>query len=491
MSRAPEDSTAVGELSQAHAQLVVLGGGPGGYTAAFRAADLGLDVVLIEERETLGGVCLNVGCIPSKALLHAAKVIADAEQAAEYGVSFGEPVVDLDSLRRWKDGVVGQLTTGLGRLAGQRGVRVLRGVGRLVGPNRLCCEETTLTFEHAILATGSQPVRLPGIPYEDPRVIDSTGALALADVPNRLLVIGGGVIGLELATIYDALGSHVTVVELAGELIPGCDPDLTAPLRRRLLGRYEAIHLRTAIGSLAAEHGGLRATFAAAGGSPLDAAAVPRPQLFDRALVAVGRTPNSDSIGLEQAGVKTDERGFVVVDSQMRTSAAHIHAVGDLVGQPMLAHKATHEAKVAAEVIAGHDAALDVRGIPSIAYTEPEIAWVGLTELKAKADGVPYRSVVFPWAASGRALASSATGLTKLLVDADTNRLLGAGIVGAGAGELIAEPGLALELEADAEDIALTVHGHPTLAETVGLAAEVAAGTVTDLPRPRQATPSR
>jgi dihydrolipoamide dehydrogenase len=467
-----------------HAQLVVLGSGPGGYTAAFRAADLGLDVVLVERHETLGGVCLNVGCIPSKALLHIAKVIAEAERARAGGVSFADPEIDLDTLREWKRGIVSRLTTGLSGLAKRRKVRVLQGVGELVDPHTLAVDGATVSFDHAILATGSRAVQLPGIPYEDPRVMDSTDALELVEVPRRLLVIGGGIIGLELATAYDALGSGVTVVELAEQLIPGCDPDLVEPLRRRIAERYEAIHLSTRVGSLEPGPDGLRASFIDADGQALATDA--QEAMFDRVLVAVGRVPNSRSLGLERAGVLVDEHGFVTVDRQLRTNVEHIHAIGDLVGPPMLAHKATHEAKVAAEVIAGHDVELDIRGIPSVAYTDPEIAWVGLTETEAKLRGVPYRASKFPWSASGRALASIATeGITKLIVDPDTNRILGAGIAGASAGELIAEPGLALELEADAQDVALTVHAHPTLAETFALAGEIAEGTVTDLPPAR------
>jgi dihydrolipoamide dehydrogenase len=467
-----------------HAQLVVLGSGPGGYTAAFRAADLGLDVVLVERHQTLGGVCLNVGCIPSKALLHIAKVIAEAERARAGGVSFADPEIDLDTLREWKRGIVSRLTTGLSGLAKRRKVRVLQGVGELVDSHTLAVDGTTVSFDHAILATGSRAVQLPGIPYEDPRVMDSTDALELVEVPRRLLVIGGGIIGLELATAYDALGSRVTVVELAEQLIPGCDPDLVEPLRRRIAERYEAIHLSTRVGSLEPDPDGLRASLLDADGQALATDA--QEATFDRVLVAVGRVPNSRSLGLERAGVLVDEHGFVTVDRQLRTNVEHIHAIGDLVGPPMLAHKATHEAKVAAEVIAGHDVELDIRGIPSVAYTDPEIAWVGLTETEAKLRGVPYRASTFPWSASGRALASIATeGITKLIVDPDTNRILGAGIAGASAGELIAEPGLALELEADAEDIALTVHAHPTLAETFALAGEIAEGTVTDLPPTR------
>jgi dihydrolipoamide dehydrogenase len=465
-------------------QLLVLGAGPGGYTAAFRAADLGLDVTLVERHHTLGGVCLNVGCIPSKALLHIAKTIADAQSATAQGISFSEPEIDLERLRAWKQGVVGKLTDGLSGMARQRKVRVLHGEGRFTDANTLTVGASTVTFEHAILATGSSAVRLPDIPYGDERVMDSTAALELADIPARLLVIGGGVIGLELATVYDALGSQVTVVEFTDELIPGCDRDLVKPLQRRISERYTDIHLGTRVASIDASEDGLHATFAAVGDG---ASSTPQPAVFDRVLVAAGRTPNSEDLGLEAAGVKVDERGFVTVDSQCRTSASHIHAIGDLVGQPMLAHKATHEAKVAAEAIAGEDVEIDFHAIPSVAYTHPEIAWVGLTENEAKRDGTPYRRVSFPWAASGRALASDAQeGMTKLLVDPHSNRLLGAGIVGENAGELIAEVGLALELEVDTQDIALTVHAHPTLAESVAVAAEIAEGTVTDMPPARR-----
>jgi dihydrolipoamide dehydrogenase len=490
---------AVERGGEIHAQVLVLGAGPGGYTAAFRAADLGLDVVLVERHETLGGVCLNVGCIPSKALLHVAKTIADAERGAAHGISFGPPRIELGRLRAWKRETVEKLTGGLAGMAKLRRVRVLRGEGQLTGPHTLAVGETTVSFDHAILATGSRAIRLPGIPYEDTRVMDSTDALELEEIPERLLVIGGGIIGLELATVYDALGSRITVVEIADQLMPGCDPDLVEPLRRRLEGRYAGIHLRTRVTSIEAVEGGLRAGFAGASedvsasgasSAPSGSAAAPSPpqeQVFDGVLVAVGRAPNSQSLGLEHVGVAVDGRGFVAVDSQQRTSAPHIFAIGDLAGPPMLAHKATHEGKAAAEVIAGEDVELDVRGIPSVAYTDPEIAWVGLTETEAKLTGVQYKRSAFPWSASGRALASDATeGMTKLLVDPDTNRLLGAGIVGANAGELIAEPGLALELGVDTQDVALTVHAHPTLSETVALAAEVAEGTITDLPPARR-----
>jgi dihydrolipoamide dehydrogenase len=479
--------------AEIHAQLLVLGSGPGGYTAAFRAADLGLDVVLVEREETLGGVCLNVGCIPSKALLHIAKVIADAERSAAHGVSFGAPRIELEQLRSWKDGIVGRLTTGLAGLARQRKVRVVRGEGHLTGPHTLTVAGTKVTFEHAVLATGSRAIELEGIPRDDPRVMSSTDALALADIPERLLVVGGGIVGLELAGVYDALGSSVSVVELSDQLMPGCDPDLVAPLHRRLRERYAGVHLRTRVESVEASDAGLLASFAAVdapaqGPSPAQASSPAlEPAVFDRVLVAVGRVPNSESLGLENAGVAVDERGFVTVDAQQRTSTPHIHAIGDLVGPPLLAHKAAREAKVAAEVIAGHDVELDIRGIPSVAYTDPEVAWVGLTETAAKLTGVAYRSASFPWSASGRALASDGQeGITKLILDPATSRVLGAGIVGNNAGELIAEPGLALELETDSQDIALTVHAHPTLSETIAMAAEIADGTITDLPPARR-----
>ncbi len=481
---------------ETRAQVLVLGGGPGGYTAAFRAADLGLQVVLVERHEALGGVCLNVGCIPSKALLHLAKVITDAEGASEFGISFATPEIDLSGVREWKEGVVATMNQGLAGLARGRKVAVVQGDGRFTGANTLEVAGQTISFEHAILATGSRAVELPGIPHEHPRVMDSTDALALEDMPQRLLVVGGGIIGLELAGVYHALGSEITIVELTDRLIPECDPDLVAPLHRRIAERYAAIHLRTAVAAIEPGESSVQVTFAPAPamaqGDEADSSAqreqgsaeLPAPAEFDRVLLAVGRVPNSGSLGLELAGVAVDERGFVSVDSQQRTSASHIYAVGDLTGAPMLAHKATHEAKVAAEVIAGADTELDVRGIPSVAYTDPEVAWVGLTETEAARTGAPYRRVASRWSASGRALASAAAdGLTKLLIDPASNRLLGAGIVGVGAGELIAETGLALELESDTEDIALTVHAHPTLMETIALAAEVAEGTVTDLPR--------
>jgi dihydrolipoamide dehydrogenase len=464
------------------ADVAVLGAGPGGYTAAFRAADLGKKVVLIERYPTLGGVCLNVGCIPSKALLHIAKVIAEAEEAEQAGVSFRKPEIDVERLRAWKESVVGRLTKGLAGLARQRGVEVLTGVGAFESPYRLLvhgAEATrTVGFEHCIVAAGSSVARLPGLP-DDPRLVDSTGALALTEIPNRLLVVGGGIIGLEMACVYDALGSRVTVVELLDALIPGADADLVAPLQKRIAKRYEAILLGTSVARIEARPDGLLATFE--GDAP-----PAEPQLYDRVLLAVGRRPNGRQIGAEAAGVEVDERWFVPVDRQQRTNVPHILAVGDIVGEPMLAHKATHEAKVAAEVVAGHETAFDARAIPSVAYTDPEIAWMGLTETAAQADGVAYEKAVFSWAASGRALSMGrGEGLTKLLYEPDSRRVLGAGIAGSNAGELIAEAVLALELGADVKDIALSIHPHPTLSETLAFAAEVADGSITDLFLPR------
>ncbi|MEV4421785.1 dihydrolipoyl dehydrogenase [Patulibacter sp. NPDC049589] len=481
-SKASDEVKAKGDL---HVDVVVLGSGPGGYSAAFRAADLGLSVALVEREPVLGGVCLNVGCIPSKALLHAAKVITEAEDMGAHGVSFQKPEIDLDALRSWKDEVVGKLSGGVEGMAKQRKVEVVKGTGKFVGEHELRVDETLVTFDSAIVATGSRSVQLPGIPHEEEIVIDSTGALELADVPKRLLVVGGGIIGLEMATVYDALGSDVTVVELADQLVPGADKDLVKPLKKRIDGRYAAIHLKTKVEKVEVDGEVATATFAGDGD-------VPEPAEFDRVLVAVGRVPNGQDLGLEDLGVEVDERGFVPVDQQQRTKLPHILAIGDVVGQPMLAHKATHEAHVAAEVIAGHDVVFDPRGIPSVAYTEPELAWVGLTETQAKQDDVPYETAVFPWVASGRALASDASaGQTKLLVDPESRRILGAAIVGTNAGELIAEVGLALEMGANAEDVALTIHAHPTLSESVGLSAEIAEGTITDLPQKRKRTPKK
>ena len=473
-----------------HAEVLVLGAGPGGYTAAFRAADLGRKVVLVERHATLGGVCLNVGCIPSKALLHAARVIADAEEMSGFGVSFGEPKVDLAKLRSWKDGVVGKLTRGLAALAKTRKVTVVQGTGRFASPHTLEVEgaggRKVVSFDHCIIAAGSRAARIPGLPYDDPRLMDSTAALDLAEVPKRLLVIGGGIIGLEMATVYDALGAKVTVVEFMDRLIPGADPEIVKPLARRIDKRYERILLRTKVAGIEARKEGLRVAFEGAEGAP-----APGPETFDRVLVAVGRRPNGPEIGCEKAGVQVNERGWIPVDRQMRTNVPHIFAIGDIVGEPMLAHKATHEGKLAAEVIAGMDHhAWEARTVPSVAYTDPEVAWMGLSEPEAKAKGIDYEKAVFPWSASGRALGMGrGEGLTKVLFEKGSKRILGAGIVGVNAGDLIAETVLALEMGADAEDIGLTIHPHPTLSETIFFGAEIADGTITDLmpPKPRSA----
>jgi dihydrolipoamide dehydrogenase len=457
--------------------LVVVGGGPGGYTAAFRAADLGIEAILVERYERLGGVCLNVGCIPSKALLHIARVIAEAEEAEAGGVRFAAPEIDLDAVRTWKSSVVDRLTGGLDGLAKQRKVGVVRGTATFTGPNTIEVDGEEIAFEHCIIAAGSSATRLPFLP-DDPRIMDSTGALDVEDVPARLLVIGGGIIGLEMATVYDALGAGVTVVEMLDQIIPGADPDIVRPLHRRITERYDAVHLGVTVTAVEAAADGLHVTFE--GG--------PEPATFDRILVAVGRRPNGASLNAEAAGVAVDERGFIGADEQMRTNVGHIFAVGDIVGEPMLAHKAFHEAKVAAEVIAGQNVAFDARTIPSVAYTDPEVAWTGLTESDAAARGIEVEKATFPWAASGRALGlGRSEGVTKLLVDPDSRRVLGAGIVGVNAGELMAELGHAIEMGADAEDLALTIHPHPTLSETIGLAAEAATGTITDLYLPKRA----
>ena len=463
-------------------QLLVLGAGPGGYSAAFRAADLGLKVTLVERGPTLGGVCLNVGCIPSKALLHAAKVIDEAAQMAAHGISFGEPRIDRGKLRDWKNSVVGRLTGGLTTLARQRKVEVVRGVGTFLGPNvmevRGEAGAERIRFEQCIIAAGSEAVRLPGLP-DDPRLIDSTGALELEPFAGPLLVIGGGIIGLEMACVYAALGTRVSVVELTQQLIPGCDPDLVRPLEKRIRPRYEQILLGTRVSRVESLAEGLRVSF--------EGEKAPAPTVYERVLVAVGRAPNGKRIGAEAAGVTVTDRGFIPVDRQMRTNVPHIFAIGDIVGPPMLAHKATHEAKVAAEVAAGHKRAFDTHVIPSVAYTDPEIAWVGLTETEANSQGVRIEKAVFPWAASGRALSLARDeGLTKLLFDPDTHRVLGGGIVGPNAGELISEVALAVEMRCDAADVGLTIHPHPTLSETVGAAAEAYEGTLTDLYLPKK-----
>ncbi len=474
---------AEGDTGDIHGQVVVLGSGPGGYTAAFRAADLGLKVVLIERYDSLGGVCLNVGCIPSKALLHAARVISEAEEMTELGVAFPKPKIEVEKLRNWKNGVVERLTRGLAGLAKQRKVQVVNGVGKFVSPRMIEVQTNEgnkkVSFDSAIIAAGSEVARIPDLPYDDSRLMDSTDALKLTELPKRMLVIGGGIIGLEMATVYDALGTKISVVELLDGLIPGADRDLVRPLQKRLEKRYEGIYVKTKLTSLTAQKSGLKATF--------EGDNAPEPQVYDRVLLAVGRRPNGKQIGAEFAGVNVDDRGFIPVDNQMRTNVSNIYAIGDIVGEPMLAHKATHEGKLAAEVIAGHKVAFDARTIPSVAYTDPEIAWMGLTETQAKAKGIAVEKASFPWAASGRALATARDeGVTKLLFDKSNKRLVGAGMVGPNAGELIAETVLALEMGADAEDIGLTIHPHPTLSETVFFAAEIAEGSITDMYMPKK-----
>jgi len=459
-------------------ECVVLGAGPGGYTAAFRAADLGMKTALIERWPQLGGVCLNVGCIPSKALLHAAKVIEDAEDMAQHGINFGEPQIDVSKLREWKNKVVGRLTGGLTTLAKQRKVEVIHGTGKFVSANELEVDGRRVTFKNCIIAAGSESVRLPGLP-DDPRIIDSTGALEL-DLPKRLLVVGGGIIGLEMATVYDALGVRVTVVELTDGLMPGCDRDLVRPLEKRIAKRYEKILVKTKVTKIAAEKEGLRVTFEGEG--------APEAQLFDKVLVSVGRSPNGKRINAEAAGVLVNERGFIPVDRQMRTNVSHIFAIGDIAGQPMLAHKASHEGKLAAEVAHGEKRSFDARVIPSVAYTDPEVAWVGVTETDANAKSIEVEKAVFPWAASGRSLSLGRDeGFTKLLFDKSTHRVVGGGIVGPNAGDLIAEVALAIEMGCDAADIGLTIHPHPTLSETIAFAAEAFDGTLTDLYIPKRA----
>jgi dihydrolipoamide dehydrogenase len=479
----PSATTASGRKPDLECQVLVLGSGPGGYTAAFRAADLGQDTVLVERYAPLGGVCLNVGCIPSKALLHAARVIDEAAHSGDIGIAFGAPKIDLDKLRAYKDKVVAQMNGGLAGMAKQRKVRTLQGTGRFVSPHELEVETDDgvklVRFANAIIAAGSQAMKLPGFPWDDPRMMDSTDALDLADIPKKLLVVGGGIIGLEMACVYDALGSEVTVVELLDQLMPGADPDLVRPLQQRLAKRYAGVHLKVKVAKVEAEKKGLKATF--------EGEKAPEPQFYDRVLVAVGRTPNGAKIGAEKAGVNVTDRGFIPVDRQMRSNVPHIFAIGDLVGQPMLAHKATHEGKVAAEVAAGQKSEFVARVIPSVAYTDPEIAWVGLTETEAKKQGVKVGVGKFPHAASGRAVGIGRTeGFTKLLFDEDSHRVIGGGIVAPNAGDLIAEVALAIEMGCEAADIGLTIHPHPTLSESVGMAAEVYEGTITDLYLPKR-----
>jgi dihydrolipoamide dehydrogenase len=476
----PDKISAKGDL---HAEVVVLGSGPGGYTAAFRAADLGKKVILIEEHTSLGGVCLNVGCIPSKALLHAAKVIEESKEMGEFGVSFGKPKIDLDKLRGWKDGVIGKLTKGLTGLAKQRNVEVLVGRGQFTSTNMIEVQSADgaqkVSFDAAIISAGSKVTKIPGIPYDDPRVMDSTDALTLQSIPKSMLVIGGGIIGLEMATVYHSLGTKITVVELADSLIPGADKDIVRPLQKRLKKQYEGIHLKTKVVALSAEKNGLKAEF--------DGDSKPKSSIYEKVLVAVGRTPNGKIIGAESAGINVDSSGFIAVNKQMQTNVPNIYAIGDITGNPMLAHKATHEGKLAAEIIAGKKASFDARTIPSVAYTDPELAWMGVTETQAKIEGIEYEKATFPWAASGRSLAMGRDeGITKLLFSKENKRLIGAAIVGSNAGELIGETVLALEMGADAEDIGLTIHPHPTLSESIFFAAEIAEGSITDLYMPKK-----
>ena len=459
--------------------LVVLGSGPGGYTAAFRAADLGLKVALVEKFSNIGGVCLNVGCIPSKALLHMAKVITEAEDASHHGITFGKPHIDLDKLRNWKnDDVVGKLTGGLTQMAQQRGVTVIQGYGKFLNEHTFVIEDqnqktTNISFKSAIIAAGSKPIVIPNTPNH-PNIIDSTGALEFKDIPQRMLIIGGGIIGLEMGTVYDALGTKITVVELADGLMQGCDRDLVRPLQKRMEKRFEHIFLQTKVVKMTADGDLIKVTFEGKDGTFEDT--------FNKVLVSVGRIPNGKLIDAEKAGVSVDDRGFIAVDKQFKTNIPHIYAIGDIIGQPMLAHKATHEAKIAAEVIAGEKVEYQANVIPSVAYTDPEVAWVGVTETSAKADNMEIEKAVFPWAASGRALSNNRTeGLTKLIFDKNTKRLIGAGITGVNAGELIAEACLAIEMGADAQDIGLTIHPHPTLSESIAMASEVHEGTITDL----------
>lgn len=464
-------------------EVVVIGTGPGGYTAAFRAADLGKKVVAIE-RDAVGGVCLNVGCIPSKALLHAAKVIDDTEEMSEHGVQFGKPKIELKKLLAWKDGIVSKLTGGVKALAKVRKVEVMTGEAKFISDHKIEVttqdgKKETVEFQQAIIAVGSTPVKLPFLP-DDPRIIDSTGALELKAVTGKMLVIGGGIIGLEMATVYHSLGAEITIVELMDQIIPGADNDVIMPLYKRIKNRYQNIYLKTKVTKVEAKKDGLYVTFEGEG-------APQKPEKFDLILSAVGRRPNGDQIDAAKAGVKVDERGFIAVDSQMRTNVSHIFAIGDVVGNPMLAHKAMPEGRIAAEVIAGLKHYFDAKCIASVAYTDPEVAWVGVTEIEAKTKGIKYGKGVFPWAASGRAMSiGRSEGLTKVIIDETTHRIIGAGIVGPNAGELIAEVALAIEMGCDVEDIALTIHPHPTLSETIALAAEVFEGTITDLYMPKK-----
>ena len=481
---ATESSSAANiEKADKHAEVLVLGSGPGGYTAAFRAADLGRQVIMIERHQRIGGVCLNVGCIPSKALLHMAAVVNEADEMGAHGVSFGTPDIDIKKIAGWKESVVDRLTGGLKMLAKQRKVEVVTGEGKFSSPKQISVTtangDITISFDYCIIATGSRVTKIPSFPYDDPRMMDSTDALELAEIPKRLLVIGGGIIGLEMATVYEALGAKITIVEMLDGLIPGADKDIIRPLAKRLKARYENIYLNTAVTEIKPLENGLKVS--------LDGKDAPETDTFDRILVAVGRSPNGLLIDADKAGVNVDDRGFIAVNKQQQTNVPHIYAIGDIVGQPMLAHKATHEGKVAAEVISGMKSIFDPMTIPSVAYTDPEVAWMGLTETQAKSEGIAVEKGAFPWAASGRSLSMGRDeGMTKALFDKQTGRIVGAGIVGPNAGELIAEAVLALEMGADAEDIGLTIHPHPTLSETFCFAAEMAEGTITDLMPPRK-----
>jgi len=484
---APTAATAPIGNADAHASVVVIGSGPGGYTAAFRAADLGLDVTLIEKYDTLGGVCLNVGCIPSKALLHSAAVISEARDMEKHGISFGKPKIDIDKLRGFKESVIGKLTGGLAGMAKQRKVNVVQGYAKFTSPNTLIIEgangTSSLSFDKAIIAAGSRVTIFPMFETDDERVIDSTGALELKEIPKSMLIVGGGIIGLEMATVYSELGTDVSIVEFMPQIVPGADKDLVAPLQKRMQGLCKEIMTNTKVESIESMKSGIKVHF----GTAKEGGEAPASQIYDYVLVATGRRPNGDLIDADKAGVAVDERGFIAVDEQMHTNVEHIFAIGDIVGQPMLAHKATHEAKVAAEVCAGMKSGFEASVIPSVAYTDPEIAWVGLTETDAKAKGINYEAGVFPWAASGRAIGNDRTeGKTKVLFDPETHRVLGGGIVGPSAGDLIAEVGLAIEMGADATDLGLTIHPHPTLSETVAMAAEVYEGTITDLYIPKK-----
>lgn len=485
---APTPAAAPAGDADMHADVLVLGSGPGGYTAAFRAADLGKSVIMVERHERIGGVCLNVGCIPSKALLHTAQIINEADEMGGHGVKFGKPEIDIRELAGWKDSVVKQLTGGLQGLAKQRKVTVVQGEGSFTSPNTIQVEGKdgvkTISFDNAIIAAGSRVTKIPVFPHDDPRMMDSTDALELEDVPERLLVIGGGIIGMEMATVYDALGSKITVVEMQDSLIPGADKDIVKPLLKRVQGKYENIFLSTKVASIEPQDDGLLVK--------LEGKDAPEQDKFDKILVAVGRTPNGKLINAEAAGVAVDDWGFIATDGQMRTNVPHIFAIGDIVGQPMLAHKATHEGKVAAEVIAGQKSVFEPMTIPSVAYTDPEVAWMGMSEDEAKKEGIDYVKGAFPWAASGRSLSLGRDdGLTKALFEKETGRLIGAGIVGPNAGELIAEAALGLEMGADAEDLGLTIHPHPTLSETLCFAAEMAEGSITDLMPPRKTLHSK